>query len=156
KLSYEYLTWPYPVGSRKFRLKTLWQVQFTQVNSAFDAPKNYFDANGNPIIDPSTGNVINLSASRAKHIVSPMFGLGVYYYPSRHIRFEANASGFGVPHHYDVWDADASLNLRVVGHFEVRLGGRAFSFKTSPSSDYFVKGTFASAFLGVRWYSNSE
>jgi len=26
KISYEYLTWPYPVEGRHFRLKTLWQV----------------------------------------------------------------------------------------------------------------------------------
>jgi len=155
KLSYEYLTWPYPVGSRKFRLKTLWQVQFTQVGSVFDSPLDYYDSNGNPITDTS-GNPINLSAGRTRKIISPMFGLGAYYYPSRHLRVEVNGSGFGWPHRYTVWDTDASVNLRVLGHFEVRLGARAFEFKTSTHADYFLKGTFASAFFGVRWYSNSE
>ena len=38
KLSYEYLTWPYPVGGRHFRLKTLWQVQYVTMKTVFDAP----------------------------------------------------------------------------------------------------------------------
>ncbi len=38
KLSYEYLTWPYPVGGRHFRLKTLWQVQYVTMKTIFDAP----------------------------------------------------------------------------------------------------------------------
>jgi len=155
KLSYEYLTWPYPVGSRKIRLKTLWQAQYTQINSIFDSPMNYYDSNGNIKVD-SAGNPVNLSGTRIRHIVSPMFGLGLTYYPSRHLRFEMGGSGFGWPHRYDIWDSDASVNLRVLGHFEVRLGGRAFAFKTSTHADYYLKGTWASAFFGVRWYSNSE
>jgi hypothetical protein len=155
KLSYEYLTWPYPVGSRKFRLKTLWQVQFTQVNSVFDSPLLYFDSSGNPITD-SSGNLVNLSAGRSRRIISPMFGLGAYYYPSRHFRFEANGSGFGFPHRYTIADVDASLNYRIIGHLELRVGGRAFEFKTSTHAEYFLKGTFAAAFFGLRWYSNSE
>ena len=85
-----------------------------------------------------------------------MFGLGTYYYPSRHFRFEANGSGFGFPHRYTIWDADTSLNMRVVGHLEFRIGARAFAFKTSTRAEYYMKGTFASAFFGLRWYSNSE
>ena len=155
RLSYEYLTWPYPVGSRKFRLKTLWQVQYTQIDSTFDSPLEYYDSNGNPVLD-TNGIPVKLSAGRYRHIFSPMFGLGTYYYPSRHFRVEFNGSGFGWPHRFSIWDTDGSLNIRVVPHFEIRLGGRAFGFKTSPNASYFLKGIFASAFVGVRWYSNSE
>src|ERR1039458_8477294 len=35
KLSYEYLTWPYPVEARHFRLKTLYQVQYIEVKTVF-------------------------------------------------------------------------------------------------------------------------
>src|SRR5579883_1623481 len=59
KVSFDYLTWPYPVESRRFRLKTLWQVQYTGIRTSFDAPNlplvdpttgaPYVDANGNPI-----------------------------------------------------------------------------------------------------------
>lgn len=156
KLSFEYLTWPYPVGSRKFRLKTLWQVQYTSVVSTFDAPKNYYDSLGNLLIDPSTGNPISLVGAGTRYFISPTLGLGAHYYSSRHVRFEVNASGFAVPHHWTIWDTDASVNLRVLGHVELRVGAKAFHFKTSPSAEFFLRGTMASAFVGVRWYSNSE
>ena len=156
KLSYEYLTWPYPVGSKKFRLKTLWQVQYTSVQSTFDSPKNYYDSLGNLIIDPASGNPINLSGAGTRFFVSPTFGLGGHYYSSRHVRFEVNGSGFAVPHHWTIWDTDATLNLRFLGHVELRVGAKAFHFKTSPSAAFFLRGTMASAFVGVRWYSNSE
>jgi hypothetical protein len=156
KLSYEYLTWPYPVGSRKFRLKTLWQVQYTSISSSFDAPKNYYDTNGNLLIDPNSGNPISLVGAGTRYFISPTFGLGGHYYSSRHVRFEVNGSGFAVPHHWTIWDTDASVNFRFLGHIELRLGAKAFHFKTSPMAQFYMRGTMASAFVGVRWYSNSE
>jgi hypothetical protein len=156
KLSYEFLTWPYPVGSRKFRLKTLWQVQYVSVVSTFDAPKNYYDSNGNVIIDPTTGNPISLVGSGTQSIITPTLGLGAHYYFSRNLRFEANASGFAVPHHWTIWDTDATINFRFLGHIELRAGARAFHYKTSPLATFFMRETMASAFVGLRWYSNSE
>ncbi len=155
KLSYEYLTWPYPVGSKKFRLKTLWQVQFTNVSTVFDSPDNYYDSNGNLIID-SNGNPANFAGAGTKHIISPEFGLGFSYYPSRHVRIEASGAGFGFPHRYYVWDGDFSVNYRALSHFEIRVGARGMGFKTSTNSDTYIKGNYLSAFFGVRWYSNSE
>lgn len=155
QLSYEYLTWPYPVGGRKIRLKTLWQVQVTQVATVFDAPMNYYDSNGNLIIG-TDGNPINLSGTGTKRIISPEFGLGLSYYPSRHVRVEFNGGGFGLPHRYYIWDGDASVNVRVLGHFEIRLGARGMGFKTSTNSDFYIKGNYIAPFVGIRWYSNSE
>ena len=155
KLSFEYLTWPFPVGSRKIRLKTLWQAQFTQVATVFDSPLNYFDSNGNISLD-SSGQPVNLSAAATKRIVSPEFGLGLSYYPSRHVRIEVEGSGFGLPHHYTIWDGDVALSYRVMNHFEIRAGARGFGFKTSTNSDYYISGRYVSGFVGVRWYSNSE
>jgi len=156
KLSYEYLTWPYPVGSRRFRLKTLWQMQYTAVQTTFDAPKNYYDSNGNLLFDPSTGNPINLGASGTRAVITPTFGLGAHYYQSRHVRIEANASGFAIPHHWTIWDTDATINLRLIGHLELRLGGKAFHLKTSTQAEFFTRGTMAAAFVGLRWYQLSE
>jgi hypothetical protein len=155
KLSYEYLTWPFPVGSRKIRLKTLWQVQFTNVSTTFDAPFNYYDSNGNIILD-ANGQPIDLVGAGTKHIISPEFGLGLSYYPSRHVRIEVGGSGFGFPHHYYVWDGDIALSYRVMNHFELRGGAHGMGFKTSTDSDTFIKGQYLSAFVGIRWYSNSE
>jgi len=155
QLSYEYLTWPYPVGSRKIRLKTLWQLQVTNVAAVFDAPKNYYDSTGNLIIG-TDGQPIDLAAIATKRIISPEFGLGLSYYPSRHVRLEFNGGGFGLPHRYSIWDGDASVNLRVLSHVEIRLGVRGMGFKTSASSDFYIKGNYYAPFVGIRWYSNSE
>jgi hypothetical protein len=155
KLSYEYLTWPYPVGSRKVRLKTLWQAQLTNITTTFDAPLNYFDSNGNLILD-TNGQPINLVATGTKRIISPEFGLGLSYYPSRHVRFEATGTGFGFPHHYYIWDTEVALSYRFFKHFEVRVGGKGFGFKTSTNADYYIKGNYLSGFFGLRWYSLSE
>ncbi len=38
KLSFDNLTWPYPLESRKFRFKTLYQVQYVAAKIGFDAP----------------------------------------------------------------------------------------------------------------------
>ena len=156
KLSFEFLSWPYPVGSRKIRLKSLWQVQYMSVGTTFDSPLDYYNSSGNQIIDPTTGQPVDLSDSETKHILSPVLGLGLYYYPSRHVRLELNATGFGWPHHYSIWDSDASLNVRLIKHFELRGGIRALGFKTSTNADYFIKSRYAAVFFGLRWYSNSE
>src|SRR5262249_12151767 len=141
KISFEYLTWPYPVESRKFRLKTLWQLQYVNVRTAFNEPlKPLFDSDGNPIVDPITGNAVAYHAKGSKSIVLPTFGIGLSQYVSRHLRLDGNVSGFGIPHHSTIWDADASANFRY-GHWELRVGGKAFHFKTSTQGDFFLKNT---------------
>jgi hypothetical protein len=151
-ISMDYLTWPYPVESRRFRLKTLWQVQYTNVKSTFDAPKSPIaDANGNPLVD-SNGNLISYAGSGSHWFISPMFGVQTMYYYGRHFRWEAKASGWGWPHHNAIWDADTSANLRY-GHFELGVGFRGFHFKTSTQGEYYTHGTYAAGFAGLRWYS---
>ena len=140
KVSYQFLTWPYPIGTRRFRLKTLWQFQYTHITSAFDAPLK------------STVNGPN-TASGNKTIYAPTLGLSPAYYLTRNVRLEANASGFTIPHRWTVWDADASLGYRV-GKVEVRVGAKAFHFRTSPKSDYYLRGTPAGAFIGLRYFLN--
>jgi hypothetical protein len=152
KMSFDYLTWPYPVESRRFRLKTLWQVQWTQIRTVFDAPKKpVLDETGFPLVDAS-GNPISYAGIGSRWFISPQFGLGTAYYGGRHFRWEANAAGWAWPHRNAVWDADTSVNLKY-GHFELRVGAKAFHFKTSTQAEYFGKGTMGSAFVGVRWYS---
>jgi hypothetical protein len=152
KLSFDYLTWPYPVESRRFRLKTLWQIQYTSARSGFDAPQlPLVDANGNPLVDAS-GNPISYAASGTKWFILPTFGLSATEYLTPHIRFEASADGFAIPHHSTLYEGESTINLRV-SHFEVRGGAKLFHFKTSTSQDFYMKGTLASVFFGVRWYS---
>ena len=80
-------------------------------------------------------------------------GLGVAQYASRNFRFEANASGFALPHRFNIWDADATIAYRA-GRVELRGGVKAFHFHTSAKLDYYVWGTMAGAFVGLRWYSD--
>ena len=152
KMSFEYLTWPYPVSSRKFRLKTLWQIQYTGVRSVFDEPlKPLVDSTGTPLVD-STGQPLSYAAQGSRWYLTPSFGLGAHEYVSRNFRLEANASGFTIPHHTSIWDADASANLRF-GHFELKVGAKAFHLKTSTLAQFYMRGTMASALVGLRWYS---
>lgn len=140
KVSYEFLTWPYPIGTRRIRLKTLWQFQYTHMTTAFDAPLK------------STANGPN-TASGNKTLYAPTLGLGLDYYVTRKFRLEANASGFALPHRWTIWDSDASTGYRI-GKLELRVGGKAFHFRTSPKSDYYLRGTLAGAFAGVRFFLN--
>ncbi len=152
KISFDYLTWPYPVESRKFRLKTLWQIQYTSVKTTFNAPQlPLVDSSGNIIVD-ANGNPISYVGSGSRWFILPTFGLSATEYLTHNLRLEASADGFAIPHHSSIWDAEASLNYRV-SHFELRGGAKAFHFKTSTSGDFYTYGTFASAFVGVRWYS---
>ena len=140
KISYDFLSWPYPLGSKKFRVKTLWEFQYTTVNSAFDAPL------------ASTVNGPN-SASGHKSIYAPAIGLGMAYYFSSNFRFEANGSGFMIPHHWTLGDADGDFAYKI-GRIELRVGGQVFHFRTSPKSDYYLRGTLAGALVGLRFYLN--
>jgi len=152
KISFDFLTWPYPVESRKFRLKTLWQVQYTSMQSTFNAPLlPLVDSNGNPLTD-SSGNLISYVGTGNHWFISPEVGLGVAYFSGRHLRFEANAAGFVIPRHNTVWDADATANIRT-GHIELRLGAKAFHFKTSPNAAFYDHATLFGPFVGIRWHS---
>ena len=146
KLSYEYLTWPYPVEARHFRLKTLYQVQYITVKTTFDAPI----LSATP---DSTGAFTSYSTLGSKSYITPAFGLGFHEYATRSFRLEANVSGFMLPHRWQLLDSDATIAYRA-GHLELRAGAKGFIFRTSPKSDYFYRGRVGGVMLGVRWYSD--
>jgi hypothetical protein len=146
KFSFEFLTWPYPVESRHFRLKTLWQVQYVSIKSNYDAPILSATAD-------SSGNLTSYATTGSASFFTPTLGLGVAEYASRNFRLELNASGFAIPHHTTLWDTDASVSYRM-GHIELRAGAKALHFKTSARAEYYLRGTLSGAFVGVRWYSD--
>jgi hypothetical protein len=146
KISYEYLTWPYPVESRHFRLKTLWQVQYITYRSNYDAPVK----SNTP---DSTGALTSYEATGSKSYFTPTFGLGLHEYVARNLHLELNASGFGIPHRFSLVDLDASVGYRA-GKIEVRAGARSLNFRSSARSDYYFRGNLSGAYVGVRWYSN--
>jgi hypothetical protein len=153
KVSFEYLSWPYPVKTSRFRLRSLWQLHYVDAQTTFNAPLNStVDANGNPLID-ANGDLIKFDASATKWYVIPAVGLGAQEYFTPNISMEVTASGFEIPHHTNLWDADAAVNIRI-GHYEVRLGAKAFHFHTSPNVDFANMGTLFGPFIGLRWHSD--
>jgi hypothetical protein len=146
KVSFEYLTWPYPVEKRHFRLKTLWQMQYITMRSFFDDPVK-------SATPDSSGNITSVAVLGSKSYFTPAFGLGLHEYATRNIHFEADVSGFAVPHRFQLLDSEVTVSVRV-GHIDVRGGVKVFHFRTSPNQDYFFRGTLAGGFVGVRWHSD--
>lgn len=146
KLSFAYLTWPYPVESRHFRLRTLWQVRYLWVKSNYDAPVR-------SATPDSTGFLQSYAATGSKQLLSPTLGLELTEYASRNFRIELSVAGFDVPHHFAVGDADVLAAYRI-GSLEIRVGAKGLYYKTSPQADFYFRGKLVGAFVGVRWCSD--
>jgi hypothetical protein len=143
KFSFDYLTWPYPVGNRKIRLRTLWQAHFVSMKSTYDAPTRSATADSNGILN-------SYATNGSKSIFTPALGLGLTGYASRNFRVEISAAGFAMPHRFALGDGEAAAAYRI-GRLEIRVGGKGMFIKTSPKADYYFRGTMAGAFIGVRW-----
>jgi hypothetical protein len=141
KLSYDYLTYFWKGRSSELRLKTLYEIQRISVNSEVD-----------DFVVDTTGALININPIIASQSVFlPTFGLGLEHTLSRHFRWEVRGSGFGLPHHGDIGDAEAQIAFRV-SHFEVLGGGRWLHFKTSPkAAQYFVENMYG-PYVSLRYY----
>jgi hypothetical protein len=135
KLSWNYLTYPFPSNGAKFRLKTLWEVQYVNADGLIEAPLD-----------------VNTTATDiSKSIILPTLGLGIEYHPSKHFRLEWKGSGFGIPHHADIWDTEASAVIRT-RRIELLVGGRAYHYKTSPQGiDQFFTQTLWGPYGGLRF-----
>jgi hypothetical protein len=133
------LLFPHKFPVAKFRLKSLWEFQYVHTKTTIDAPA--YAANGGA---PNT-------AIGTQQIFLPTFGIAAEYAPARHLLFRVDGSGFGIPHKAGIWDAEATISYRI-GSWEIRGGGKAFYFKTSPNSDEYLSSTLVGAFVGLRWH----
>jgi hypothetical protein len=140
KVSWDYLTYPFQLGRAGFRLKTLWEVQYTNIKSRISAPFHVSDA----AISPVTSN-------GSRQVILPTLGLGLENTVSRHFRWEVKGSGFALPHRSDIWDAEGTVAVRV-GQFEILGGEKAYHFKTSPKNTQYFATTLFGAYVGLRWY----
>src|SRR5262249_12228896 len=122
--------------NRGFRLKPRWQFQYASIKSTSDPPLS-----ANPPA-PGTGS---------KSVYLPGLGLGITEYLSKNLRVEALASGFAIPSHSALANAEADIAYKF-GRLELRVGGKVFYFKTSPQADFYMKGLLAGAFAGLRFY----
>ena len=143
KISLDYLSWPFPLNNARFRVKTLWEVQYTNVKSSVSAPFA-------PTTD-SSGNSISTSGSGSRWFIWPSLGMGVEYMISKNFRFEAKGSGFAIPHRPTLWDTEAIFAYRS-GAIEIDFGAKAFHFKTSPKRNEYFQATLPGAYVGIRWY----
>ena len=142
KLYLDDLLFPHKFPVAKFRVKALYEVEYVQIKGVIDAPA----LEGALMILGESA-----SANSSKQIILPVFGVAAEYALSPHVLFRADASGFGIPHKSVLWDAEATIAYRR-GSWEIRGGGKAFHFKSSPNSTEYVSGTLAGAFIGLRYH----
>jgi hypothetical protein len=144
KVSYDFLSYPYPANPARFRLKTLWEVQYTTIQNSIDAPLK-------PVLTDASGNPISNTATGTRWMIYPSLGLAIEKALTAHFRVEAKASGFAVPHHATIYDAEASAVFRT-GRYEVAVGAKAFHFKTSTQNSQYLAATFPGVFVAFRYY----
>jgi hypothetical protein len=136
KLSYEFVSWPFPIGSRRIRVKTLWQAQIVRMSTDFTSPLSA---------------TATIPGAGSKTVILPTLGMGISYYLKRSVRFDAEASGFEIPHHGALGDVNVSLSYRI-SRLELQGGARLYYFKTSTNSDFYDKGLMGGPFVGVKFY----
>ena len=128
------LLFPHKFPVSRFRLKSLWGVQYVKDYAIIDKP--------GATVTTGTGT---------KQVILPSIGIAAEYAIAPHVLFRIDGSGFGLYHKADLWDASATLSWRR-GHVEILGGGKAFHFKTSPNNDEYLTATLTGGFIGVRYH----
>jgi hypothetical protein len=136
KLVWNYLTFPSPPEDSKFRVKTFWGAQYTNIEGVIDAPLELTNT--------------ALPAVGSRHIIYPVLGIGAEYIASKHFYMDARVSAFALPHRSAYYDAEANLVIKT-RHIELFGGYHVFHFKTSPGSDEYFVGTLKGPAVGARW-----
>jgi hypothetical protein len=134
RLSWNYLTYPWPPLDSRFRIKTFWEVQYTQMKPEVRLP----ETDPNRAIQPDQG------------VFFPGAGLGFEYVPAQAFRIEARGSGMGFPGKSRYLDTEATAVVRL-GGLELFGGAKLFHFQTPPKNEVFLKGTLWGPLFGVRY-----
>ena len=144
KISWDYLSYTWHKRSGPIRLKTLYEVQFATISTNFAAPLK-------PVTTDSSGNTDDNTAHGSKNVFDPTFGVTLDQPIGHHFRWELTGSGFGIPHHGNIWDAQADIAVHFK-QFELLAGEKAFHFKTSARGDEYFTDTLSGVFVGLRYY----
>ena len=91
-------------------------------------------------------------ATGTKSVVLPTFGIAAEYALTPHLLFRVDASGFGLPHKSNLWDAHATLSFRV-GSVEIQAGAKMLHAKSGPGSLEYESATVEGVFGGVIWHA---
>jgi hypothetical protein len=129
------LLYPHKFPVSRLRFKAIYGIQYIGIHVNANGPNN------------TAGEV----ADGTPKVFFPDFGLAGEYALSKNVLFRVEASGFGMIHRSDFWDAAATLAWRI-SHFEVYAGGKALHFKSSPKGTEYVIETLDGAFVGVRYH----
>ena len=142
KLSFQDLLDPFPKREgQKWRLKTLWEVQYAGISTNINAPlAPTTDASGNPLVTSTTGS---------RNLIYPTIGLAAEFHPVRNLQFQFSGSGFGLPHHGTIGDAEALIGYRI-SHIELVAGEKYFHFRTSPENTEYFATTLVGAYGALR------
>ena len=142
KLYLDDLLFPHKFPVARFRLKSLWGFQYASMGTNANAP----------LVPVNTSTGVGEDAVGSRSIYLPTFGLAAEYAIARHVLLRVDASGFGIPHHSDLWNADATVAWRI-GYIEVVVGAKAFHMKSSPQNSEYTVATLPGAFVGLEWHS---
>ncbi len=140
KLSYDYVTYYWNKKGGDIRLKTLYEMQYTTINTSLDDFQLQTDGSYN--VSPAGGT---------KSIILPTLGLGLDGTLSKHFRWEFRGSGFGLPHRAKIGDGEADVAVRF-SRVELIAGARAYYFRTSRRADHFNSGAPYGPYVGLRFY----
>ena len=145
KMTWNYMSFPYPVLDAKFRIKTLWEFQYVDVQPVITAPFTARPASGGNPETPAT------RVTGKRTILTPTLGLGMQYVPSpKHFRLEARGTAMAYPGKSQIWDVEGTATARI-GNFEIFAGGKLFHYRTSPGKDQYLEGNLWGPMGGVRW-----
>ena len=143
RISYEDLFYPFPHNDAKWKVKTLWEVQGTEIVSSIDAPLRAVSVD-------SSGLPISNTAEATRWLIYPTLGMAGEYSPTKRFHLEGRASGFAFPHRAVTWNAEATATYHI-GPLVIVGGYQGFHIKTSPKREDYFNTTFGGPFAGLRW-----
>lgn len=144
KISWDYLSYTWRRKSGNIHFKTLYEFQYVNFGTSLYAPFV-------PITTDAAGNTDTNSSSGSQHVFLPTLGGELEQSLGGKFRWEIKGSGFGIPHHSVIWDAQADIAFRL-NKFELIAGEKAYHFKSSPQGDQYVEDTLQGVFVGLRYY----
>ena len=148
KVSWDYLSYTWRKTPGNIHFKTLYEMQFATISTDIAAPFKAVTAD-------TSGNVNDNTTHGSKNIVLPTLGVEFEQELGGRVRWEIKGSGFGIPHHSVLWDAQADIAIRI-SRFELIAGEKAFHFKTSPQAEQYFTDTLSGVFGGIRYYLSSR
>jgi hypothetical protein len=145
KLSWDYLSYTWEKSPGSIHLKTLYEMQWASIGT------NVFAPFAPVTTDTSSGNTDTNTVHGSRTVFLPTFGMELEQAMGTHFRWEVKGSGFGIPHRSVIWDAEASIAVRL-GPVELLGGGMAYHVKTSTQDSEYFSDTLSGPYVGLRYY----